>query len=57
VIVETGPERLAAAASELLTDEQARRERGAAGRADFERYYSPGPATAPLAELYERMLG
>jgi Glycosyl transferases group 1 len=56
VIVETEPERLAAAASELLTDEQARRERGAAARADFERYYSPGPATAPLAELYERML-
>jgi glycosyltransferase involved in cell wall biosynthesis len=57
VIVETEPDRLAAAATELLTDEAARRERGAAARADFERNYSPGPATAPLVELYDRMLG
>ena len=57
VIVETEPARLAAAARELLTDEAARRERGAAGRADFERNYSPGPATAPLIDVYERMLG
>jgi len=56
VIVETEPGRLAAAASELLTDEGARRERGAAARADFERSYSPGPATEPLVELYKRML-
>jgi glycosyltransferase involved in cell wall biosynthesis len=57
VIVETEPDRLAAAASELLTDERARRERGAAARADFDRHYSPGPATAPLVELYRRMVG
>ena len=57
VIVETEPDRLAAAARELLTDERARSERGAAARADFERRYSPGPATAPLVGLYERMLG
>jgi glycosyltransferase involved in cell wall biosynthesis len=57
VIVETEPDRLAAAARELLTDEAARRERGTAARAHFERNYSPGPATAPLVELYERMLG
>lgn len=56
VIVETEPDRLAAAASDLLTDEQARKERGTAARADFERHYSPGPATEPLVELYERML-
>jgi glycosyltransferase involved in cell wall biosynthesis len=56
VIVETELDRLAAAAKELLTDESARRERGAAARRDFERYYSPGPATAPLVELYERLL-
>jgi glycosyltransferase involved in cell wall biosynthesis len=56
VIVETDPDRLAAAARELLTDQAARRERGAAARADFERKYSPGPATEPLVELYERML-
>jgi Glycosyl transferases group 1 len=56
VIVETEPDRLAAAASELLTDEAARRERGGAARAEFERRYSPGPATEPLIELYRRML-
>jgi glycosyltransferase involved in cell wall biosynthesis len=57
VIVETEPDRLAAAATDLLTDERARSERGAAARVDFERHYSPGPATAPLIDLYERMLG
>jgi glycosyltransferase involved in cell wall biosynthesis len=57
VIVEAEPDRLAAAAHELLTDAQARRERGAAARADFERRFSPGPATQPLVELYRRMLG
>jgi glycosyltransferase involved in cell wall biosynthesis len=56
VIVETEPARLAAAARELLLDDVARGQRGAAARADFERNYSPGPATAPLVELYERML-
>jgi glycosyltransferase involved in cell wall biosynthesis len=56
VIVETEPDRLAAAATELLTDEAARRERGAAARADFERRYSPLPATKPLVDLYHRML-
>ena len=56
VIVETEPERLAAAAAELLIDKRARRERGAAARADFERLYAPGPATEPLVELYRRMV-
>jgi glycosyltransferase involved in cell wall biosynthesis len=55
VIVETEPERLAAAARELLTDEGARRERGAAARNTFEKNYSPGPATEPLVELYRRL--
>jgi glycosyltransferase involved in cell wall biosynthesis len=55
VIVETEPERLAAAARDLLTDEAARRERGAAARDDFERRYSPAPATKPLVDLLERM--
>jgi glycosyltransferase involved in cell wall biosynthesis len=55
VIVETEPERLAEAARELLTDEAARRERGAAARDDFERRYSPATATKPLVELLERM--
>ena len=56
VVVETAPERLAAAAAELLTDERARQERGAAARADFERLYAPGPATEPLVELYRGIL-
>jgi glycosyltransferase involved in cell wall biosynthesis len=55
VIVHEEPERLAAAAAELLRDAQARRERGAAARADFVRRYSPRPATEPLVELYRRM--
>jgi hypothetical protein len=55
VIVHEKPEQLAAAAVELLDDVQARRERGAAARADFLRRYSPRPATEPLVELYRRM--
>ena len=55
VVVHERPEQLAAAAVELLTDEQARRQRGAAARADFMRRYSPRPATEPLVELYRRM--
>jgi glycosyltransferase involved in cell wall biosynthesis len=55
VVVDERPARLAAAAVELLTDEQARRQRGAAGRADFVHRYSPRPATEPLVELYRRM--
>jgi glycosyltransferase involved in cell wall biosynthesis len=55
VVVRERPDELAAAASELLADPQARRERGAAARADFERLYAPRPATAPLVELYRRM--
>jgi glycosyltransferase involved in cell wall biosynthesis len=55
VVVHERPEELAAAAAELLADPQARRERGAAGRTDFERHYAPRPATEPLVELYRRM--
>ncbi|HSC50566.1 MAG TPA: glycosyltransferase [Gaiellaceae bacterium] len=55
VVVRERPEELAAEAAELLADSQARRERGAAARADFERLYAPGPATEPLVELYRRM--
>jgi hypothetical protein len=55
VVVLEQPGELAAAAVELLTDPQARRERGSAARADFERRYAPGPATEPLVELYRRM--
>ena len=57
VIVLEEPAELAAAAVELLTDPQARQERGSSARADFERLYAPGPATEPLVELYRRMAG
>jgi glycosyltransferase involved in cell wall biosynthesis len=56
VVVESDPERIAAVAAELLTDERARRERGAAARADFERRFAPRPATEPLVELYARIV-
>jgi glycosyltransferase involved in cell wall biosynthesis len=56
VIVEREPDRLAAAAVELLRDPAARRERGAAGRAAFLAHHAPEPATAPLVDLYRRML-
>ncbi|MFL5920693.1 MAG: glycosyltransferase family 4 protein [Gaiellaceae bacterium] len=55
VIVHERPEQLAAATAELLDDARARRELGAAARADFVRRYSPRPATEPLIELYRRM--
>jgi glycosyltransferase involved in cell wall biosynthesis len=56
VIVHTEVDRLAGEAAELLRDPAARQQRGAAARSDFERRYSPGPATEPLVELYRRMM-
>ncbi|HUK94731.1 MAG TPA: glycosyltransferase family 4 protein [Gaiellaceae bacterium] len=55
VSVHESPEALAAAASEVLASEAERRERGAAARAEFERRFTPGPATEPLVELYRHM--
>ena len=55
VVVRDRPAALAQEAAELLRDASARRERGAAARADFERRYAPVPATEPLVELYRRM--
>jgi glycosyltransferase involved in cell wall biosynthesis len=55
VVVHTEPRILASEAAELLRDEDARRERGAAARATFDERYSPGPATEPLVELYRRL--
>ena len=55
LVVEPDPERMAGAAVSILRDEAERRERGAEARRIFERLYTPGPATAPIAELYERM--
>jgi glycosyltransferase involved in cell wall biosynthesis len=55
IVVEPDPEPMAVAASSILRDEGERRERGAEARRAFERLYTPGPATAPIAELYARM--
>jgi glycosyltransferase involved in cell wall biosynthesis len=56
VVVEPDPERMAVAAASILRHEAERRERGAEARSAFERLYTPGPATAPIAELYARMV-
>jgi glycosyltransferase involved in cell wall biosynthesis len=55
VVVAEADDDLAAAAVRLLADADERRERGAAARAAFERFYSPEPATRPLIDLYARM--
>ena len=55
VLVEDDLERMASAAASILRDESERRQRGADARRVFERLYTPGPATAPIVELYERM--
>jgi glycosyltransferase involved in cell wall biosynthesis len=57
VVVETEPRRLAEAAASILLDIGERRQRGAAGRAAFERRYAPEPATEPLVELYKQLAG
>jgi glycosyltransferase involved in cell wall biosynthesis len=55
VVVSEEPAVLADAAAELLADDAARRERGAAALAAFAAGYAPGPATRPLVELYSRL--
>jgi len=57
ILVEEDVRGLARATASLLLDGDERRERGDAGRAQFERLYSPRPATEPLAELYRRIAG
>ena len=57
VSVEHGDDGLAAAAAALIGDLDARRRQGAAGRANFDAHHAPVPATGPVVELYERMLG
>ncbi len=57
VLVEHLDSALVESAAELLRDPAARAERGAAGRESFLTRYTPGPATAPLADLLERMAG
>jgi glycosyltransferase involved in cell wall biosynthesis len=56
LIVEEEMSRLAMGAAGLLRDPESRRHRGAAARSLFEERYAPLPATAPLVELYERMV-
>jgi len=55
VIVEDDVERMASAAASVLRDGSERNERGAEARRVFERLYAPGPATAPVADLYQQM--
>ena len=57
VVVSEDPAELARAATELLQDEAARRQRGAAAAATFTERYAPAPATRPLVELYDRLAG
>jgi glycosyltransferase involved in cell wall biosynthesis len=57
VIVAEDDAELARAAAGLLRDEAERRERGAAARAAFDRYYDPRVATEPLVDLYRRLAG
>lgn len=57
VVVVDDDAALAGAAVELLADAQARRERGAAGRATFLAEHAPAPATRPIVALYERISG
>jgi len=57
VLVETDDRRTAAAVAELLLDPLARAQRGAAGLAHFRRVLAPGPAAAPLVEVYRRAAG
>jgi polysaccharide biosynthesis protein PslH len=56
VTVETDDSRLAASVVALCEDREARRAAGSAGRQTFLRHHSPLPATAPLVELYERII-
>jgi glycosyltransferase involved in cell wall biosynthesis len=56
IVVESEDARLALAAERILSDGAERRQRGAAARSAFELRYSPKPATAPLVDLYRRML-
>jgi glycosyltransferase involved in cell wall biosynthesis len=57
MVIETSPDRLAATAASILADPGERASRGAAARREFERRYTPVPATEPLAALYRRVAG
>jgi glycosyltransferase involved in cell wall biosynthesis len=56
VSVETDDLGLASAAAALLGDSDARRIAGGAALATFSEHHTPASATAPVIELYERML-
>lgn len=55
MVIESDDAALAAAAVELLSDANARQQRGRAARAAFAQRYAPLPATVPLVEAYRRM--
>ena len=56
VTVEADDRNLAEATAGDLLDAGARRQRGALARATLEAYHSPLPSTAPLIDLYRRMV-
>ena len=57
ILIAESDRELADHAALLLRDPEERRRRGAAVRRTFLDHYSPGPATAPLLEMYEQMAG
>jgi glycosyltransferase involved in cell wall biosynthesis len=56
MVVEADDDALAAAASMLIGDPKERRAMGEAALRTFNEHHAPVPATAPVVELYERML-
>jgi glycosyltransferase involved in cell wall biosynthesis len=56
VVIERSDAELAAAAVSLLRDDVERRERGRAARVAFLERHAPEVATAPLVDLYHRMV-
>ena len=56
VVIKRTDAELAAAAVSLLRDDVERRERGGAARAAFLERHAPEVATAPLVDLYHRMV-
>lgn len=56
IVVEAEDEALALSALQILEDAAERRQRGASARSAFELHYAPKPATAPLIDLYQRMV-
>jgi glycosyltransferase involved in cell wall biosynthesis len=57
MVVREDDDGLVEALVELLRDDRARAERGAAGTRHFRDHLAPGPATEPLVDVYRDVLG